>query len=143
MNNDEFKRINDIIHATINGMTPMERAYHDIKVGIQFHGLLSDYNWDRSIFDVPVEQMKMLQSSSYNRSNIECRIPIWLDKWDTFNYPTASPAEREAFEKEATDIRYAMALYLGDHPANGRILRWVMSIFDEEKRCFRYDQMQS
>ena len=142
MDETEFKRINELINDTIKGMTPVQRSYHEIKVSIQYRNILNDYNWDRSIFDIPVEQMKTLQLVEYNRDNIECRVPIWLDKWDNFNYATADPVERETFEKDATKFRYCMAMLMGDHPVNGRIIRWVMSIFDEGTRTFHYDKMQ-
>ena len=142
MNESEFKRINELINDTILNMTPAQRTYHEINVGIQFRNLLCDYNWDRRVFDIPVEQMKTLQVAEYNQDNFEYRIPIWMDKWDNFSYSAANPVERETFEKEATQIRYLMAHFMGDHPVNRRILRWVMQIFNEEKRCFHYDKMQ-
>ena len=142
MDDNEFKRINELINDTLQTMTPAQRFYHDVKVGIQYRNLLNDYNWDRRIFEIPVEQMTALQQVAYDASNIECRIPIWLDKWDNFNYASADPVTRETFEKEATLIRYNMALHMKDHPVNGRIIRWVMSVFDEETRTFHYERVQ-
>ena len=142
MDENEFKRINELINDTIANLTPAQRTYHEIKVGIQFRNLLNDYNWDRRVFDIPVEQMKTLQMVEYTQENFELRIPIWMDKWDNFSYSAANPVERETFEKEATQIRYLMAHFMSDHPVNRRIVRWVMQIFNEEKCCFHYDKMQ-
>ena len=142
MNQAEYNRVNTVINNIINGMSPMERSYHDIKVGMHFMGLLNDYEWDRTVFNIPVDQMKALQSMEYNEDNFEYRIPIWLDSWHNFNLAAASSEQRDRFEKEVNEIRFSMLSYMPDHPANARSIRWVMSIFEEAKGCFHYDRMQ-
>ena len=142
MEQAEYNRINTAINKIINGMSPMERSYHDVKVGIHFMGLLNDYQWERAVFNIPLAQMKALQVTAYTKENFEPRIPIWLDSWHNFNLANATPEQRDRFEKEVNDIRYAMIMHLPDHPANARSIRWVMSIFDESKGCFHYDKMQ-
>ena len=142
MDQIEYNRVNAIINSVINGMTAGERAYHDVKVGMHFMGLLNDYHWDRSVFDIPIDQMKNLQSAGYDQENFEKRIPIWLDSWTNFNLATATAEQRARFENEVNEVRYAMLTFMPDHPANARSVRWVMSIFEEERKCFHYDQMQ-
>ena len=140
MDQNEFNRVNALINSVINGMTAGERSYHDVKVGMHFMGLLNDYNWDRSVFDIRIDQMKDLQSTGYDKANFESRIPIWLDSWHNFNLATATADQKARFEKEVIEIRYSMLMYMPDHPANARSVQWIMSIFEEERKCFHYDK---
>ena len=142
MDQNEYNRINAVINSVINGMTPVERAYHDVKVGLHFMSLLNDYQWDRSVFNIPIDQMKSLQSTGYTKENFECRIPIWLDSWSNFSLASATVEQKARFEDEVNELRYAMILHMPDHPANARSIRWVMSIFEEERKCFHYDQIE-
>ena len=142
MDQAEFNRVNAVINSVINGMTAGERAYHDIKIGIHFMNLLNDYQWDRSVYDISIDQMKNLQSTGYTKDNFESRVPIWLDSWTNFNLASATAEQKARFEQEVNEVRYAMLLFMPNHPANARSVRWIMSIFEEDRKCFHYDQME-
>ena len=141
----EFGAIYTEMNAVIAKMTPLEKEYHTIKVGIQLYRLLDDYPWDYlyggQVFNA--DQVSAILKAKPTRDNMELKIPMWMSQWAAFNLSTAQDREKKQFAVEVDDMRTALITTMADHPVSNRLQWWLMDRFDRQQRTFNYDMMES
>ena len=135
----EFNAINEEIIEVINGMTLLERIYHDNKVGLHLMSLLDDYHWEVTYTSLTPIEIQALQAAATTRNNIDNKIVMWINSWNGFDFATNSDNEKSCLADETNFMIRAIAEIIPDHPVTGRLQRWIMQIYNRENRTFKYD----